>query len=117
MASLGLSPEKPLRSLSAFARLLAGTDTAALNREVENELASETDTDGYLNYLAACYFAQAGDNDRALAAAEKSLQAGYANLYNWTEYTDGRVNAAPLRDDLRFLNLLHRNRSLFTREQ
>ncbi len=117
VASLGLSPEKPLRSLSAFARLLAGTDTAALNREVENELASETDTDGYLNYLAACYFAQAGDNDRALAAAEKSLQAGYANLYNWTEYADGRVNAAPLRDDLRFLNLLHRNRSLFTREQ
>ena len=107
---------QPLRSLSAFSRLFAGDDQSAIASDVEKELAATPDSDGYLNYLAACYFSQAGDNDRALAAAEKSLKAGYANLYNWTEYSDGRVNAAPLRDDLRFLNLLHRNKSLFSKE-
>lgn len=116
VAGLEGAADKPLRSLSAFARLFAGDDAATLNAEVEKELAEESDADGYLNYLAACYFAQAGDNDRALAAAERSLKSGYANLYNWTEYSDGRVNAAPLRDDLRFLNLLHRNKSLFEKE-
>ncbi|MDE6271313.1 MAG: hypothetical protein K2M12_10760, partial [Muribaculaceae bacterium] len=83
---------------------------------VEKELNSAPDSDGYLNYLAACYFAQADDFDRALAAAEKSLKNGYANYYNWTEYNDGRVNCAPLRDDLRFLQLLHRNNSLFSND-
>lgn len=116
VASLNASPEKPLQSLAAFARLFAGTDTGTLNSEVEKELAATSDSDGRVNYLAACYFAQAGDNDRALSAAEKALKAGYANLYDWTEYSDGRVNCAPLRDDLRFLNLLHRNKSLFSKD-
>jgi len=116
VSALEQAPGHPLRSLSAFARLFAGTDAATLNADVEKELEADPDTNGYLNYLAACYFAQTGDNDRALAAAEKSLKAGYANLYNWTEYADGRVNCAPLRDDLRFLNLLHRNKSLFSKD-
>lgn len=116
VASLEAAPDKPLRSLTAFARLFSGSDVASINAAVEKELASDPDSNGYLNYLAACYFAQTGDNDRALQAAEKSLKAGYANLYNWTEYSDGRVNNAPLRDDLRFLNLLHRNKSLFSKE-
>lgn len=116
VAGLEGAADSPLRSLSAFARLLNGDDAASITSDVEAELATATDSDGYLNYLAACYFAQAGDNDRALSAAERSLKAGYANLYNWTEYADGHVNAAPLRDDLRFLNLLHRNKSLFSRD-
>lgn len=113
VSDLETAAVQPLRSLAAFSRLFSGDDQEAITRDVERELAAASDSDGYLNYLAACYFAQAGDNDRALVAAEKSLAAGYANLYNWTEYRDGRVNAAPLRDDLRFLNLLHRNKSLF----
>ncbi|MDE6540958.1 MAG: tetratricopeptide repeat protein [Muribaculaceae bacterium] len=116
VAGLEGAADSPLRSLSAFARLLNGDDAATIASDVEAELATATDSDGYLNYLAACYFAQAGDNDRALSAAERSLKAGYANLYNWTEFADGHVNAAPLRDDLRFLNLLHRNKSLFSRD-
>ena len=116
VAGLEGAADSPLRSLSAFARLLNGDDAASITSDVEAELATATDSDGYLNYLAACYFAQAGDNDRALSAAERSLKAGYANLYNWTEFADGHVNAAPLRDDLRFLNLLHRNKSLFSRD-
>ncbi len=106
----------PLRSLSVFARLFAGGDTASLSQQVEDELSKSSDTDGYLNYLAACFYAQADDFDRALEAAEKSLKNGYANYYNWTEYADGRVNCAPLRDDLRFLQLLHRNQSLFSKD-
>lgn len=116
VVSLGEGSESPLRSLTAFARLLAGDDEAAIAADVEKELAAATDTDGSLNYLAACWFAQAGDNDRALTAAEKSLKAGYANLYNWTEFSDGRMNVGPLRDDLRFLNLLHRYKHLFSKD-
>lgn len=116
VAGLSDNPESVLRSLSAFARLFAGDDLADINNAVETELKTASDTDGYLNYLAACYFAQADDFDRALEAAEKSLKNGYANYYNWTEYSDGRVNCAPLRDDLRFLQLLHRNNSLFSND-
>ena len=54
-----------------------------------------------------------GDNDRALVCAEKSLKAGYANYYNWMYNTDARINVAPLRDDLRFLNLLNRYDMIF----
>ncbi|MBP3640159.1 MAG: tetratricopeptide repeat protein [Muribaculaceae bacterium] len=115
-AGLDVTGDNTLRSLSAFARLFAGDDVAEITAQVENELAQSSDTNGYLNYLAACFFAQADDFDRALAAAEKSLKNGYANYYNWTEYSDGRVNCAPLRDDLRFLQLLHRNKSLFTND-
>lgn len=114
--SLDAATDKPLSSLAAFARLFSGADVASVTAAVEKELADSPDTNGHLNYLAACYFAQAGDNDRALQAAERSLKAGYANLYNWTEYSDGRINNAPLRDDLRFLNLLHRNKSLFSKD-
>ena len=116
VASLENANVDPLRSLAVFARLFSGTDVETLNAEVEKELAAGQDSGGYLYYLAACYYAQADDNDNALKAAEKALKAGYANLYNWEEYSDGRVNVAPLRDDLRFLNLLHRNSGLFTTE-
>ena len=107
------------RSETLYDQLLAQLSERRLSPRVETAarfIIGSLDSNGYLNYLAACYFAQTGDNDRALQAAEKSLKAGYANLYNWTEYSDGRVNNAPLRDDLRFLNLLHRNKSLFSKE-
>lgn len=116
VAGMDGASKSVLRSQAAFARLFAGENAADITADVEKELATANDTDGSLNYLAACYFAQAGDNDRALKAAEKALKSGYANYFNWTEYNDGRVNCAPLRDDLRFLNLLHRNKSLFSND-
>ena len=48
-----------------------------------------------------------------MRCAEESLKLGYANYHDWADNTDGLVNVAPLRDDLRFLNLLHRYRHIF----
>ena len=80
---------------------------------MNNILTTVTDNDGLINYYAACFYCATGDNDRALTCAEASLKAGYANYYDWMYNTDARINVAPLRDDLRFLNLLHRYEGIF----
>lgn len=103
------------RSLKGFALLFLG-DTAAGGRWMKNILDTATDYDGLIHYYGACYYAQAGDTDRAMQCASKALELGYANYHNWTEATDGRINVGPLRDDLRFLNLLHRHDAIFGKE-
>ena len=51
-----------------------------------------------------------------MKCAEKSLDLGFANYHDWTEAHDGIVNVGTLRDDLRFLNMLHRHDSIFGKE-
>ena len=70
---------------------------------------------GHIHYLAACYYAQAGNSDRAIDCAETALKAGYANLYDWMNNNDARINVAPIRDELRFLQLINRYTGLFNR--
>ncbi len=101
-----------IRSLKGFALLFNDNITAA-ESWINNILTTVPDYDGMINYYGACFYAQAGDNDRALQCAEASLKAGYGNLFDWMYNTDARINCAPLRDDLRFLNLLHRYNGLF----
>lgn len=103
------------RSLRGFALLFLG-QTEQATRWMDNIVRTVTDYDGLIHYYAACFYAQAGDTERAMRAAEKALDLGYANYHNWTEAIDGRVNVAPLRDDLRFLNMLHRHDSIFGKE-
>lgn len=103
------------RSLKGFALLF--DDKADQGRRwMENILGTVTDYDGLIHYYGACFYAQAGDMEKAMKCAEKALDLGYANYHNWTEAIDGRVNVAPLRDDLRFLNMLHRHDSIFGKE-
>ncbi|MDE6464329.1 MAG: hypothetical protein K2L16_06830, partial [Muribaculaceae bacterium] len=64
-------------------------------------------------YYGACYYAQAGDYEKALECAVTALDLGFGNYFDWTELRDGRVNVGPLRDDLRFLNQLSRHNSIF----
>lgn len=66
-----------------------------------------------LQYLGACFYAQADNFDKAIECAELSLEAGYANYYDWAYESAARINVAPLRDDLRFLNLLQRYKHLW----
>lgn len=99
-------------SLKGFAQLFMGDDEAG-ERWIENILSTVTDNDGMIHYYGACFFARKGNFDRAIKCAETALEKGYANYYNWTDYSDGLVNVAPLRDDLRFLNLLSRYGSIF----
>ncbi len=103
------------RSLKGFAQLFLG-QTELGKRWIDNILDTVTDYDGLIHYYGACFYAQYGDVDRAMELAGKSLDLGYANYHDWTEAIDGRVNVAPLRDDLRFLNLLHRHDSIFGKE-
>lgn len=103
------------RSLKGFALLFLGQEEAA-KRWMKNILDTVTDYDGLIHYYAACFYAQADDTERALKCSATALDLGYANYHNWTEAVDGRVNVGPLRDDLRFLNLLHRHDSIFGKE-
>ncbi len=103
------------RSLKGFAQLFMG-DKDSANRWMENILNTVTDTDGLIHYYGACFYAQAGDTEKAMECASKALDLGYANYHNWTEAIDGRINVEPLRDDLRFLNMLHRHDAIFGKE-
>lgn len=67
----------------------------------------------YIQYLGACYYAQTDNLDKALEYAKNALEAGYANYFDWQYESDARINVAPLRDDLRFLNLLERYKHLW----
>ena len=66
-----------------------------------------------INYYGACFYAQAGDTDKALGCVAKALELGYANYHNWTEAVDGGINVGELRNDLRFLNMLSKYNSIF----
>ncbi len=103
------------RSYKGFAQLFLG-DEAPATKWMDNIIATVDDTDGYIHYMGACFYAQSGDMDKAMKCAEKSLDLGYANYHQWTEAADGRITVAPLRDDLRFLNMLHRHDAIFGKE-
>lgn len=103
------------RSLKGFALLFMG-ETEAAKRWMQTILNTVTDTDGLIHYYGACFYAQADEIDKAMDCASISLNLGYANYHNWTEATDGRINVAPLRDDLKFLNMLHRHDAIFGKE-
>ncbi len=99
-------------TLRGFALLFTG-DTEGATRWADDLLRDNNDSDGSLNYLAACLYAQAGDADKALACVDRSLGRGYASLYNWKVNSEGRVNVAPLRNDPRFARTLDSYSYLF----
>lgn len=100
------------RSLKGFALLFLG-DKEQATRWMNNIIDTVKDYDGLIHYYGACFYAQAGDPDKALECTSKALELGYANYHNWTEAIDAGINVGELRDDLRFLNLLSRYNSIF----
>lgn len=111
VANLDL-PNDDIRSLKGFALLFCGKKSEAI-AWLDNILNSVEDNDGFIHYLAACFYCAEDDIDRALEAAKASMEKGYADAYNWNVNDDARINVAPLRNDLRFLNLLSRYAYLF----
>lgn len=105
-------PLDDINSLRGFA-LLYTDQLPQAEAWLNSILTNVEDKDGRINYLAACYYAQSGDSDRALTCAENALKAGYANLYDWMHNQDARINVAPIRDELRFLQLINRYTGLF----
>ena len=104
------------RSLKGFALLKLDRKDEAL-RWMDNILVNVYDYDGLIHYYGACFYSQTGDLDKAMKCAADALDLGYANYHAWTEATDGYVNVAPLRDDLKFYNLLHRHDAIFGKEK
>ncbi|MCM1111368.1 MAG: tetratricopeptide repeat protein [Clostridium sp.] len=102
-----------VNSLRGFALLFTG-DQPGAERWMRDILLVD-DSDGLLNYYAACLYAQAGNTERALDHMEKSLSNGYANYHNWMDNTVARVNVAPLRSLPRFKQLIDRYSSIFGR--
>lgn len=101
-----------VRSLRGFALLFLGRDDEA-ERWINTILEHVDDTDGLVNYYAACLYAQKGMKDVAIRHAELSLQRGYANYHNWMENNDARVNVAPIRDNDKFKQLMTKYSYLF----
>lgn len=101
-----------VRSLKGFAQLLNGDREQAV-KWIENILATITDKDGFVHYMGACFYTVAGDNERAIALADKAMELGYANYYDWMTLNDGLCTVALLRDDLSFLRLIEKYKYLW----
>lgn len=119
------SPLSAVQSYRGFALLFSGDRQGAL--EWAKGLYSDyRDTDGYLNFVLACLYAQASVADSSISSSEKydltaqaikslerALQLGYGNLYEITKADTGRVSLAPLRNDSHFNALIARYAHLF----
>lgn len=92
-------------SLYGFALLFSGDKDGAL-RWAGEMLRDNHDTDGSVNYLCACLYAQAEETDRAFDCLEAALNKGYSNRYEFTRFDDARMSLAPLRSLPRFNELL-----------
>lgn len=101
-----------IQTYRGFGLLYSGNKKAAVEW-ADNLRRDYRDTDGYLNYMASCLYANAGDSEKALDALEKALQLGYGNLYELSTAKFGRISLAPLRSDARFTSLLARYAHLF----
>lgn len=103
-----------INSLKGFAMLGLGDVSGAKAWATDALALDSTDVDGRKHFLAACLFAQAGDNNEALKLAAMALERGYANLYDWEYDTTANINISPLRNMPEFKELLEKNAHLFT---
>lgn len=92
-------------SLRGFPLLFTNKTKEAI-QWAEQIISENRDTDGSVNYLAACLYAQAGETEKAYECIENALNKGYANRYNLTMLDDARVNIAPLRKGNRLTQIM-----------
>lgn len=110
---LGLDyPDDAVKSLRGFAQFQLGSKADAISW-IESILNNAKDIDGSIHYYGACFYAMAGNLDRAFNCMETALENGYADYYNWTFNDDSIVSVAPLRKDSRFKALLDQYNYLF----
>ena len=113
VCELELDHPEQIGSMLGFAQLFNGQTAKAV--EWMEACLKEPDGDGHNHYLGACFYAWAGRKQRALECMEDALKAGYANYYDWTLNSDGRVNVSPIRDDAKFKELLEQYKSIFSK--
>ncbi len=98
-------------SLRGFALMNAGRRDEA--RKWAERIATNADPHGRADYVAACLYAQLGDNDAAIERVEAAMKKGYADYDAWTRDSRPVFSIAPLRSDSRFTDLLSKYASLF----
>jgi len=105
------TPAALAKGLRGFAMLFTNKKEDALAWAAE--LLKEKDTDGSRSYLAACLYAKAGDNEKALDCASQAMQLGYSDVWNWTRNDNTRVNVASLRQGPALTDLMARYAYIF----
>lgn len=103
--------ENTTEPLTDFAHLFNG-DKKKGEILLEAQIAANT-KDPHILYLATCFYAQAGEKDKALDYMGRALEAGYANYHDWNREDIARINCAPIRDEKRFNELLTQYKSIF----
>lgn len=121
---LRVSALAAIQSYRGFALLFSGDRAGALKWASDLQR-DYRDSDGYLNFIVACLYAQASATEgltpaeksdlteRSIKALDKALQLGYGNLYEISAADTGRVSLAPIRSDSHFNALLARYAHLF----
>lgn len=99
------------RSLRGFA--LWQLDRKEQAEKWMEEVLKKPDNDGYNHYLGACFYSMTDDRDKALECVDKALERGFGDYELWSHGGQGWLTVAPLRDELRFLNLLSRHAVLW----
>ena len=92
------------RIMAAITELYGGNVKDALDKVAD--ILSHPDPTGRINYLAACAYAAAGQNQQAMQCVANAVANGYGNLYDWLINSDMRVNVAPLRSEPGFNRLV-----------
>ena len=104
--------EDDIHSYKGFALIALNQEPDAIGW-IEYILSTKQDNDGYVNYIAACLYAQIGDFNKSFDCMKKSLQKGYANYHNWTLNSDSKISIQPIRKDKRFKELLQQYSIIF----
>lgn len=119
-----ISALSAIQSYRGFALLFSGDREGALNWAADLQR-DYRDSDGYLNYIVACLYAQASAQEsltqaekssltaHSLTALENAFKLGYANLYEITVADVGRISLAPIRKNINFSDLISRYSYLF----
>ncbi len=106
------SDSSNVKSLVGFA-LLSLNKIEEAKVWIENIRKTSLDNDGLINYYSTCLYAQCGDFDKAFECMKISLQKGYANYHQWTNNFDANINVSPIRNDIRFNELLSKYALIF----
>ena len=111
---VNFTEEKPsMSSLQGFALLRLGR-LAEAEAWVEHVIASSDALMGRDYYIAACLYAQMGNNDKALHYLEKAFDKGYGDYFNLYFEYDTPVSLAPLRGEAAFRMLVQSYSHIFS---
>lgn len=106
-------PENHISGLyGAFGLLYSDKEQQAI--AVTDVILEANKNNPQIQYMGACFYAQAGNDEKALQCVERALEAGYANYYDWDYESDARMNVAPIREHLRFRSLMERYKHLWS---